>query len=901
MGKIHFGSNFCVVLLWLQLAYQQNLYNSSEVSVSTVPDPPFTLNSSTALPASAQVQAADPPLNCDQKFSCRSRCSNESSKWEDFSRDAEHCHCDRACLKYQDCCADFEHYCAPLPVTKGDSRGPGYSCADISTYQEKGVFMISTCAADWKDEGDSFIKCMEASKNSNRSFTSENIKEDIPVYDFFSENNYRNLYCVTCNKKLLPPNFWQLKFRCNIQAPSHYSTKQKLDFYLKYCRDKSVEPGKHSRVRTCLPMVSTCSIDNKHKEGCMKGNSGLVHSKKTKKNFKNIDCLLCNGESLEDVTCGPQEKGDIFNPKSFEIVMHFITGETPEPELKSFSTSCSENKVFDPHLETCEDTYVRNPSLAVRDTYRIKQWMYPTDNIERPMLQQEFIDGFCSRFALKPSQIYVISNSSEKGIIVMEFNLYAGQAARGIDDNETLDLAALLNFNESFPIIIANKTWLVIRVTQRQLSCANPEEYFHDEYRIKPTGEALLNRTGDNLQESLPPKKFFIKRNDNGSDSLIVCRSTFSVLCPFKLLLVSSSEFKVLANKSLLHTTTGRVYLTEEYTLMDEVKKAWICANHTKIRRTETSAGTTSRENTFLRYFTIAGFSISVFALFLTLTMHSVFIELRGPLPGKNLMSLCFALLLAQFMWLFGSGDTDKPTFCTIMAVVIHYLILASFGCTAVIAFDTRRTFSSKISKAQSRSIGKSRNLRLLAYTCLAWGIPLLFVAGCVLLDHFQVVFIGYGNEVACWIVSSNGKIVTLATPIACVLLYNFGAFTHTVWAIKSAKKQTHRVKSSRQDQGAVFKIYIRLASLMGFTWFFSFSAEFIHEALLYPFVMLTTTQGVYIFVAFICKARVLKLLKERFPRSRKDAMASTQHTASTECKSLPAYSPKQSARDTRF
>ena len=225
-------------------------------------------------------------------------------------------------------------------------------------------------------------------------------------------------------------------------------------------------------------------------------------------------------------------------------------------------------------------------------------------------------------------------------------------------------------------------------------------------------------------------------------------------------------------------------------------------------------------------------------------------------------MSLSLALLLAQFMWLLGSGDTDKPTFCSVIAAISHYLFLVSFACTTVIAFDTRRTFSSQISKAPSRSLGQSRNLRFLSYSCLAWGVPLLFVIGCVLLDQFHVVSIGYGNQKACWLVNSNAKIVTFTTPIACVLVYNVIAFSHTVWAINNARTQTRRVKSSRQDNRAVLKIYVRLISLMGFTWFFSFSAEFIHKALNYPFVILTTLQGVYVFVAFICKTRVLKLMK---------------------------------------
>ena len=322
-----------------------------------------------------------------------------------------------------------------------------------------------------------------------------------------------------------------------------------------------------------------------------------------------------------------------------------------------------------------------------------------------------------------------------------------------------------------------------------------------------------------------------------------------------------------------------------------------ICTNYTnyQVNYTNTSTRiiepdiTAMTESRFLWYFTVVGLLVSVFALVLTIVIHSIFVEMRRPLPGKNLMSLCLALTLAQFTWMLGTGDTDKPTFCTAVAAVIHYLFLVSFACMAIIAFDTRRTFSSQISRAPGISIGgQNKNIRFLKYTCLSWGLPMLFVGGCVILDHFQVVFIGYGNEDACWLVSSDGKIIVFAVPIASVLLYNIGAFSHTIWAINRARKQTIRVKSARQDQMVVLKIYLRLVTLMGFTWFFSFSAELIHKTLIYPFVVLTTTQGVFIFVAFVCKTRVLKLIKDSFPRSRKDVLPSTRPTASTDSRSLP-------------
>jgi len=923
MMKVSVGSSILVLLFTSHLAFLQALQNSSEVSVSSVTDSQLLLNATTVTPTAVlQAREDDFPPTCPLKFSCRKGCDNETFKGDDLDGDAAHCHCDQDCLTFQDCCADFTNLCEPKPVNPGIplGRNYNYSCVKLSTEfgQKKGIYMITTCAANWNGNEDVRSKCLAGLKSSNRSFTSKNIVEDIPVASLIRNDGtqYRNIYCGICNNEpaiLLPS--WQLKFRCNIRAPpSYYSDEEKLNFFLKYCPTRILRPNKYFKIRTCLPMISTCSLANEHQDGCINGKSGLVFSQTQRKNYKNIHCLLCNGISLNTSQCGPEEKGDFFKPKSFEIIMDFNQKEnqdqrTREPKLSSITATCPTNKVFDPHLETCETGSIVNPSKlfqAVRDSYRVKLWMHPSDESEWAVSAEEFKHAICSSFALDPSQIDVISIAKEDRSTAVNFNLYSGslKTAKNNVSYETLNVSVILNFNKSFPIVIENKTWIVLRITHRQLSCAQPEEFAPEEFVLLATGQALVNGIGNKTAELLPSNKFFIKHNNSSNDSLVVCRSKFTVLCPFKLLLVSSSGYRIVANDSLLHTSTGRKYTKEEYNVVNELGKAWICTNYTAIPNTtaiphpETK---TALESTFLRYFTIVGFSLSICALVLTLLIHCIFNELRGTLPGKNLMSLCLALLLAQFIWLFGSGDTDKPTFCSVIAAIIHYLILVSFACTAVIAFDTRRTFSSQISKAPSRSLGQSRNLRFLSYSCSAWGVPLLFVIGCVLLDQFHVVFIGYGNQDACWLVNSNAKIVAFATPIACVLLYNVIAFSHTVWAINNARTQTRRVKSSRQDQRAVLKIYVRLISLMGFTWFFSFSAELIHKALVYPFVVLTTLQGVYVFVAFICKTRVLKLMKERFSRSRKDALASTQHTTSTECRSLPQYSPYRSQRETHM
>ena len=918
MRKVGISFTPCVLFLSLNLVHLQALFNASDVLASTVTNfSSFVSNRPTATPHTATShvltsQTPDPVPPCNEKnekFSCWNKCEDRSTQWDELysqRKSEEHCHCDQACLTYHDCCADYTRYCQPLsPVPQGMDNA-NYICSKISTEKKvaTGVFMISTCAAGWQDK-EVRSKCLSGANATNRTFTSANVLEGIPValFDPLRQGiHYSNIYCGICNNVIkFFLIFWELKFRCNIKPPRGFNNTQTLDYMLKYCPTRVVLPTEQfSKVRSCLPMVSSCSIEKQtqHKDGCLKGTSGVVFEGETLKNYKNYHCVLCNGLSMTNASCGPREPDTIFEPKSFEIVMQFEPLITNQQKIKrtKVTSTCPQDRVYDPHLETCRIGYVPNPLHAIRDKYRVKVWMHPLDGQMRRVTPDQFSIAFCQTFALDPSQIDEIVFASEDNSKAVAFNLYAGASSRINNLTHTpykdnMDVSVLFNFNESFEININNKTWEVIRVTERQLACVESVEYSRGEFKLLPTGQAEINKTG----QTLPSNRFFVVNDGSKNKSLFVCKSKFTVQCPFLLLPLRSYEYTIFANKTLLHIITGRVYSTGEYDVNGE--RVMICTNYTnyQVNYTNTSTQviepniTAKTQSRFLWYFTVVGFSVSVFALVLTLVIHSIFAEMRRPLPGKNLMSLCLALTLAQFTWMLGTGDTDKPTFCTAVAAVIHYLFLVSFACMAIIAFDTRRTFSSQISRAPGISIGgQNKNIRFLKYTCLSWGLPMLFVGGCVLLDHFQVVFIGYGNEDACWLVSSDGKIIVFAVPIASVLLYNIGAFSHTIWAINRARKQTIRVKSARQDQMVVLKIYLRLVTLMGFTWFFSFSAELIHKTLIYPFVVLTTTQGVFIFVAFVCKTRVLKLIKDSFPRSRKDVLPSTRPTASTDSRSLP-------------
>ena len=192
-------------------------------------------------------------------------------------------------------------------------------------------------------------------------------------------------------------------------------------------------------------------------------------------------------------------------------------------------------------------------------------------------------------------------------------------------------------------------------------NCLNWKIYCDDysslsAFKLLQNGEAFLNKTVQNRSVY----HFFVDYQGNKYSTLLVRKSNFTIQCPFVLLQINPREYTILVNKTLLHNTTGRVYPLGKYDLNGE--KAVICPNYTNYKVNYTNSSiqiiepniTAKTESRFLWYVTFI--SVSVAALILTLVIHFIFAELRRPLPGKNLMSLCLALALAQFMWLFGSG-----------------------------------------------------------------------------------------------------------------------------------------------------------------------------------------------------------------------------------------------------
>ena len=332
-----------------------------------------------------------------------------------------------------------------------------------------------------------------------------------------------------------------------------------------------------------------------------------------------------------------------------------------------------------------------------------------------------------------------------------------------------------------------------------------------------------------------------------------------------------------MVNLSIYINKTSTLYNYGEYEILSNQSIA-ICQEFKARVIHETRSPQTIRDNEALGYITFISFLLSILFLIFLLVTYILSPQLRT-LPGKNLMNFAASLLLFQIFWL-PSGSTkvrsDKPT-CTAMAIMEHYFLMASFVSMSVIAFHTCKVFARR-SPAPKISQNHERKLFCM-YLALVWLLPGIFVAICVVLDHQDVVKLGYGESEICWLTENNAYTYFVTIPIAVLLLFNIIAFVIAAVYLRKHSQNT-AAKQASGNRRSNLSIYAKLSTLMGFTWLFGLLALVVTSTTVfwYFFVILTSLQGVFVAVAFVVNAKTIGLYKQRY----------------ASCSSTPEANPKR-------
>ncbi|XP_003703117.2 putative G-protein coupled receptor Mth-like 3 isoform X2 [Megachile rotundata] len=268
------------------------------------------------------------------------------------------------------------------------------------------------------------------------------------------------------------------------------------------------------------------------------------------------------------------------------------------------------------------------------------------------------------------------------------------------------------------------------------------------------------------------------------------------------------------------------------------------------------------------------GVIVSIPFFFITFLVYAIIPELRN-LYGKTLMCYVASLVVAYTFFILTTISSNLPfTICCTIAFIIHFSFLASFFWLNVMCFDIWWTFGG-FRSLQGSMIQRERK-KFCIYSIYAWGCALLLTGVCILMDflpnipeHFVKPEFGVQS---CWFNTNKAKAIYFYGPMGVTVVCNICLFISTALKIVRHKKDTaHHLKGTdsrrHDDNKQWFNLYLKLFIVMGINWSMEIVSWLCNNSPAYIWYLtdLTNTlQGVIIFLIFVWKDKIRRLLLKR-------------------------------------
>ena len=348
---------------------------------------------------------------------------------------------------------------------------------------------------------------------------------------------------------------------------------------------------------------------------------------------------------------------------------------------------------------------------------------------------------------------------------------------------------------------------------------------------------------------------------------------------------LDASEYIITNDSRLFILSSNQTYLEDEFQVFKN--DVFVCLTSTDQRCNCDDTETLFQYDILESYLSMAGLIISITALSVTLIVYVTFSQLMN-IPGKILVCLITALLVAQLLFLIAALFENIVQLCITVALLTHYFYLSSFCWMNVIALDLWMTFSNSFMSGGSRR----NNRRFLKYSLYAWLTPLLIVTCAVIFD-FSPLYIEdvslkprYGVKV-CWISSKNGLLLFFAGPLAILKLFDIISFIFTAVHITRANRQG--AMAAKSSRSCSLLINIKLSLIMGLTWVFAFIANITNETVIwYLFIVFNSLQGLFIAVCFLCTRKVGRMLYDKYEQISSKSTSGTRLSSLSQSAKIP-------------
>ncbi|XP_041476890.1 uncharacterized protein LOC121425023 [Lytechinus variegatus] len=828
------------------------------------------------------------------------------------------CHCDPYCFYFNDCCINFFNQCEKdladddfSEATKGinPSRFSCVTPAGNPQFEDQ-YLMVSKCDERWNDE-ETRAKC-EGQAMGEDSLTF------IPVV-YMNSITFKNIYCALCNFKndVSRVTPWGIDAIC---PTAEYSNTSRSNFnndqitgIMEHCDWNFETPFSSTAGRSCYNVnIISCDVD--------KDNDTMVQLAEACESYKGVvslynnpHCYFCHNalilnqtlqiiyQDLVNMDCPPLTRTSalippIFPYPSFPISVLFDFSSVialPHHEQQP-GISCGDDQIYDQYHQACINLSCPvGYSLINSSCQRLPSNLSCLFEEGVPVLIEvgctfEIMDNsHCNSYVhLHESIISLFDSSymSSGNISVSRF-----QAETHINGSlsvctQHLDMWGYLRVNNgdsqrNFDGFIFSKNHknLFENVTCSDMTlitsigCSNLKEIcrkvvVHDDFvKSHDNGTRQMFLVGEmtySFRDSIYSIEYNITswQTNSKREYLQVCK-----VPPETCTLVSQNVtlFDDLGNGSYLYLPHNRTLTSNDYL---EVGNDTIFVCSYVLQRNTYSSGFLDFSSAQSILSTI-GITLSVIALFLTVLSYLKFNLLRNATSNFLIVSLCVTLIVAQLIILFGGLATLNSPVCISFAIVGHYTWVSVFSHMTALAFDLQRRFgiAAKFGRTDEGASVLSR------FLVFVWVCPIFVVGPCLgiyftgtTFQHFSLTY----STLTCWIGDGLANLYVFGIPVACFLVINIILFVMVVVGLHQMRiSPVNKHKNKESKLSSDLLIYVKMSTLLGFTWVIGFIAAFAGvTALWYIFIILNSLQGVYIFIAFICNKRVLILWKESCP-----------------------------------
>ena len=731
--------------------------------------------------------------------SCPSSCEEEEDEYA-------LCRCDSECERYGDCCLPPSGRLNCTGGEQGTQPLAGLQCRSIhlDSRTQPGrmetFWMVSACSEDWPANQDDEVLREVDEKCRHGSDTLP------PVTDLDGGEVYKNEYCAVCHQVAnIQP--WRYRFGCSPCLRNKLET-QNINLTREMIEQECIACG--FQVPQTGPPPRHCFHDS------------LV-----------IDECLAR-EVLEERT-GLRWEEDVYS----DILRQCQTGpvrpvaanpcDEPPTYRNQYCAICNGEKTAD---LVCANPYDSRNDLdfCLRDAEDC------SDSYDYDFSMEQDSKSDMSQSAIPPNH-----GSRRERAVASDPNPQTSRNKRNGTENET-EIRIIIDCLPPQRVTPPSSFTLLFDIR------GNSGGLVSEGYSTTITASCSKGEVFDPIDQTCRQTICPAVYETNGGFCAIA-------MCDEGLIVLHESEFELLDNDTLL-------FRNEAFEIVGyNDSSPIICSNFSQ-------NGTIERNMTVYSYppvfsvLTYVGCSLSVVGCVVVLLTYSLFKELRS-LPGQILMNLASTILATCLFLMIGIPiitSIEKDELCEAAAIFLHLLVLSQFSWMSIMSFELLRTLyrASHLHAVEDKS---RKNKIFFLYFLIGWGIPLVFTLITVIVNYATDV-IQYGRDGFCWIGHVPSFYVVFLAPVALSIVFNGITFIITFSLLFKASRAQAKLK--KQQNTSYLRVSLSAFSITGLTWIFGFLAIVVRDDWAwYTYIILTSTQGLVIAIAFIFTQKVSGLYKK--------------------------------------